>query len=182
MAAVEEGGLSIPEIARIFQVGVTFIKKMLKLHRAGEPLDPRHGGGPVPLLQEKETTLLRQELQARPDATLEELQTGPGGQCQVTVESRPRSPAAYRSCTCPGKKSLIASERDEKARKNFGNIASALDINKYVFIDEMGTNLGFTRRYGRAAPGTGSTIRCPGIEGATSRRSALSLWMASARA
>jgi transposase len=74
VAAVEEGGLPIPEVARIFQVGLTFIKKMLKLHRAGEALEPRHGGGPVPLLQEKERTLLRQELKARPDATLEELQ------------------------------------------------------------------------------------------------------------
>ena len=44
VAAVEEGRFSIPEIARLFQVGVTFIKKMLTLHRAGEPLDPRHGG------------------------------------------------------------------------------------------------------------------------------------------
>ena len=74
VAAVEEGGLSSPEVARIFQVGLTFIKKMLKLHRAGESLEPRHGGGPVPLLQEQETTLLRQALKARPDATLEELQ------------------------------------------------------------------------------------------------------------
>src|SRR5262245_1106429 len=73
VAAVEEGGLSIPEAARIFQVGLTFIKKMLRLHRAGESLEPRHGGGPVPLLQEKETTRLQQELKARPDATLEEL-------------------------------------------------------------------------------------------------------------
>ena len=74
VAAVEEGGLSIPEAARIFQVGRTFIKKMLKWQRAGESLAPRHGGGPVPLLQAQETTLLRQELKARPDATLEELQ------------------------------------------------------------------------------------------------------------
>ena len=74
VAAVEDGGLSIPEAARIFQVGLTFIKKMLRLHRAGESLEPRHGGGPVPLLQEKERTLLRHELKARPDATLEELQ------------------------------------------------------------------------------------------------------------
>jgi transposase len=42
--------LSIPKAARIFQVGLTFIKKMLKWHRAGESLEPRHGGGPVPLL------------------------------------------------------------------------------------------------------------------------------------
>jgi transposase-like protein len=46
VATVEEGRLSIPEIARLLQVGVTFIKKRLTLHRAGDPLDPRHGGGP----------------------------------------------------------------------------------------------------------------------------------------
>lgn len=74
VAAVEEGGLSIPEAARIFQVGLTFIQKMLRLHRAGESLAPRHGGGPVPFLQEQETSVLWRELKARPDATLEELQ------------------------------------------------------------------------------------------------------------
>src|SRR5215213_3714914 len=85
VAVVEEGGFSIPEAARIFQVGLTFIKKMLKLHRAGASLEPRHGGGPVPLLQEKETTLLRQELQARPDATLEELQESLAVKCRATA-------------------------------------------------------------------------------------------------
>jgi transposase len=85
VAAVEEGRFSIPEIARLFQVGVTFIKKMLSLHRAGEPLDPRHGGGPIPLLQEPETTRLRQALQARPDATLAELQQVLADTCQVAV-------------------------------------------------------------------------------------------------
>jgi len=72
VAAVEEGRFSLPAIARLFQVGVTFIKKMLKWHRAGEPLDPRHGGGPASARQEKATTLLRQELRARPEATLAE--------------------------------------------------------------------------------------------------------------
>jgi transposase len=85
VAAVAEGRFAIPEIARLFQVGVTFINKMLPLHRAGEPLDPRHGGGPVPILQEKETTRLRQALQARPDATLAELQQVLADTCQVTV-------------------------------------------------------------------------------------------------
>jgi len=93
VAAVEEGSFSIPEIARIFQVGVTFIKKMLKLHRAGDPLDPRHGGGPVPLLQEKEAALLRQEISARPDATLEELQQvlADKGQAPVSLSTISRS-------------------------------------------------------------------------------------------
>ena len=82
---MEDGGLSIPEAARIFQVGLTCIKKRLTLHRAGESLEPRHGGGPVPLLQEQETTLLRQELRARPDAKLEELQQVLAAKCHATA-------------------------------------------------------------------------------------------------
>ena len=85
VTAVEEGRLSIPDTARIFQVGKTFIKKMLRLHRAGEPLEPRHGGGPALLLQERERTLLRQEIRARPDATLEELQQALADKCHATV-------------------------------------------------------------------------------------------------
>jgi transposase len=85
VAAVEEGGLSSPAAARIFQVGLTFIKKMLRWHRAGESLEPRQGGGPVPLLQEQETTLLRQALKARPAATLEELHQALAAQCHATA-------------------------------------------------------------------------------------------------
>lgn len=85
VAAVEGGGLSIPEAARIFHVGLTFIKKMLRLHRAGESLAPRHGGGPVPLLQAQETAVLRQELQTHPDATLEELQHVLTTRCHTTA-------------------------------------------------------------------------------------------------
>jgi transposase len=65
----------------------------------------------------------------------------------------------------PEKKSLIARERDEKARKKFRKIAGAFAMNKYVFIDEMGTNLGLTRRYGRAAPGTRVLEQVPGDRG-----------------
>ena len=48
VAAVAEGGLAIPEVARIFQVGGTVITKRLRFHRAGESLEPRQGGGPGP--------------------------------------------------------------------------------------------------------------------------------------
>lgn len=85
VAAVEEGGLSIPEAARIFRVGLTFIKTMLRLHRAGEALEPRHGGGPVPLLQAQEAALLQRELKGRPAATLEELQQVLTAQCHTTA-------------------------------------------------------------------------------------------------
>ena len=38
-------------------------------------------------------------------------------------------------------------------------------MNNYVFIDEMGTNLGLTRLYGRAAPGTRVLEQVPGDQG-----------------
>jgi transposase len=74
VAAVEQDELTIAEISNLFGVGPTFVKKMLRLYRAGDDLEPRHGGGPEALLQEKELALLRQEVKKHPDATLEELQ------------------------------------------------------------------------------------------------------------
>ena len=75
VAAVEQGELTIVDIAGVFSVGLTFIKKMLRLPRAGEDLAPRHGGGPTPRLQEPEQALLREAVAKQPDVTLAELQT-----------------------------------------------------------------------------------------------------------
>lgn len=74
VAAVEQGELTIAEIARVFSVGLTFVTKMLRLHRTGEDLTPRHGGGPVPLLQEAERELLRTAVAEQADLTLAEAQ------------------------------------------------------------------------------------------------------------
>ena len=103
VAAVGEGTLSIPETARILQVGVTFIKKMRKGQRAGEPVDPRHGGGPGPLLQAKETALLRQEIRGCPAATLAELQTVLAAKCHATV-SLSTIPRSVQGLELPRKK------------------------------------------------------------------------------
>ena len=75
VAAVEQGDFTIAEIATLFGVGMTFVKKMLRLHRAGEDLTPRHGGGPAPKLQDQDRALLRAEIAKQPDAPLAELQT-----------------------------------------------------------------------------------------------------------
>lgn len=72
VAAVEQGELTLVEIARVFSVGLTFVKKMPRWHRAGEGLTPRHGGGPIPLLQEAEREFLRAAVAKQPDVTLAE--------------------------------------------------------------------------------------------------------------
>jgi transposase len=74
VAAVEQGEMTIADIAGVFSVGLTFVKKMLRLHRAGEDLAPRHGGGPTPRLQDPERALLRDAVAKQPDVTLAELQ------------------------------------------------------------------------------------------------------------
>ena len=85
VAAVEQGEHSIPEVAALFGVGVTFVKKMLRLYRAGESLAPRHGGGAQPALQAREHALLRAHVSQRPDISLAELQQALARKRQITV-------------------------------------------------------------------------------------------------
>jgi len=48
VAAVEQGEFTHAEIARLFGVGVTFIKKMLRWQRAGQDWLRGRAGGPSP--------------------------------------------------------------------------------------------------------------------------------------
>jgi transposase len=90
VAAVEQGELTIGEVAQVFSVGVTFVKRMLRLQRAGEDLAPRHSGGSAPKLTESDRELLRETVARDPDVTLAECQTvlserGSGGVSVPTI-------------------------------------------------------------------------------------------------
>jgi transposase len=67
--------MTIGEVARVFSVGRTFVKKMLRLHRAGEDVAPRQGGGAARKLTETDRALLRDTVALSPDVTLAECQT-----------------------------------------------------------------------------------------------------------
>jgi transposase len=101
--AVEQGDLTIAEISQLFGVGPTFIKKMLRLHRAGDDLTPRHGGGPPARLQEQERELLRHAVRTHPDVTLEELQSRLAEHRQV-MASRSTICRALQQLALPRKK------------------------------------------------------------------------------
>ena len=73
VAAYEEGQGTIAEIAALFHVGLTFIKKMIGRSRNGEGLEPKHGGGAKPSLNEVNLEVLRAAVETHPDATLGEL-------------------------------------------------------------------------------------------------------------
>jgi transposase len=120
VAAVEQGELTIADIAEVFSVGLTFIKKMLRLHRAGEDLAPRHGGGPTLLLQDPERALLRAVVAKQPDVTLAELQALLVTHGSRTV-SKPTLCRALQQLNLPRKKK-VSSPRSEMTRngRNFG--------------------------------------------------------------
>ena len=74
VAAYERGDGSIDEIAALFSVGPTFVKKMLRLHRESGDLSPLpHGGGHTPKLSDKHIQMIRAEINRNNDVTIEEL-------------------------------------------------------------------------------------------------------------
>ena len=106
VAAAEQGEHSIPEVARLFNVGTTFVKKMLRLHRNGDDLAPRHGGGSAPALKEAEHNLLRQQIMQQPDASLDELRAVLREQQEVSVSQATVS-RALQALGLPRKKKLF---------------------------------------------------------------------------
>src|SRR3954469_5816270 len=79
VAAVDNQEGSRREIARRFAVDVSCITRLLQLRRQTGSLDPRpHGGGKEPPLDQDGLDRLRRLVQETPDATLKQLQQGPG--------------------------------------------------------------------------------------------------------
>jgi transposase len=105
VAAVEQGDLTIGEVARVFSVGVTFVKKMLRLQRTGEDLAPRHGGGSAPKLTESDRELLRDTVALSPDVTLAECQSVLRAQARRRV-SVPTICRALQQLELPRKKKV----------------------------------------------------------------------------
>jgi transposase len=74
VAAGEDGEGTIAEVAAMFRVGKTFVKKMLRLWREKGELAPHpHGGGATAALTAKQLRALQQQVGTEPDATLAEL-------------------------------------------------------------------------------------------------------------
>jgi transposase len=86
VTAVEAGEGTIAQVAARFQVGQTFVKKMLRQWRERDDLTPRpHGGGATASLGTQHLQKLAQQVKKEPDATLEELCQFLGETAQVRV-------------------------------------------------------------------------------------------------
>jgi transposase len=121
VAAVESGEYPLTEIASLFNVGVTFIKKMRRLQSVGEDLSPRQSPGRKRLLQDSELDLLRAEVEEQADATLAELQTVLAEKRGVTA-SLPTVCRALQKLKLPRKKKPSGTGNERK-RKGGNSVA-----------------------------------------------------------
>lgn len=104
ISAVERSEGTIAEVAELFGVGTTFVKKMLRLHREGANLAPKpHGGGHTPRLDEKQLAKLKAHVKAHNDATIDELREHLATAEQVSV-SRATVGRAIQRLDLPRKK------------------------------------------------------------------------------
>lgn len=160
---VQRGDGSLRQIARRFLVSISFVTRLLQLHRSTASVRPRpHGGGNPAVLGPEGLERLRELVRTQPDATLEELRQRLGASCSTMTISR-----ALRKLGLPRKKKVPrAAEQDrpdvQERRREFCEELAGLDPRRLVFVDECGANTAMTRTHGRAPVGQRVYANTPG--------------------
>jgi transposase len=161
--AVERREGSIRQIARRFVVSLSFVVRLLQIHRRTGSIAPKpHRGGHPPALGPEELERLREAVRQQPDATLEELRQRLGVACSTAAICR-----ALGKLGLPRKKKVPrANDQDrpdvQEQRREFCATLSGIDPHRLVFVDECGANTSMTRTYGRAPAGQRVYTDTPG--------------------
>jgi transposase len=154
---------TLRQIAERFLVSVSFVTRLLQLHRTTGSVEPRpHGGGQPAVLTPEDLERLRELIRDRPDATLEECRRHLGSSCSLATISR-----ALSQLGLPRKKKVPrAAEQDspevQEQRREFCEALADVDPRRLVFVDECGANTAMTRNYGRAPAGERVYADTPG--------------------
>ena len=160
---VERGEGTVRQIAERFLVSLSFVTRLLQLHRSTGSVEPGpHGGGNPAVLTPEDLERLRELIRQRPDATLEECRTHLGASCSLMTISR-----ALSKLGLPRKKKVPrAADRDSprvrQRRREFCEELAGIDPRRLVFVDECGADTAMTRRYGRAPAGQRVYTDTPG--------------------
>jgi transposase len=157
------GDGTLSQIAERFLVSVSFVTRLLQLHRRTGSVEPRpHGGGHPAVLTPDDLERLRELIGERPDATLEECRKHLGSSCSLATLSRalsrlglPRKKKVPRACE-------QGSPEVQEQRREFCEELADIDPRRLVFVDECGANTAMTRRYGRAPAGERVYTDTPG--------------------
>src|SRR3954469_19790290 len=89
LETVERGEGSLRQIARRFLVSLSFVARLLQLHRStGSPQPRPHGGGNPAKLGPQDLERLRGLVRQQPDATLEEWRRRLGAACSTMAICR----------------------------------------------------------------------------------------------
>ena len=147
-----DAGLPLAEAARLFRVCPGTIGRWRRRQRTTGSVAALPRPGRTPRLGPAHAPASRAQIAAAPDATLARHRarwaTGQGGR---PVWPRWRGPSAASASR--SKKVPRASERDEAARAAWWTETARLDPATLVFVDESGTDIAVTPRYGRAPRG-----------------------------
>lgn len=163
LETARHGGATVRQIAERFLVSVSFVTRLLQLHRATGSVEPRpHGGGHPAVLTPEDLERLRELIRDRPDATLEECRRHLGSSCSLATICR----ALFRLGLPRKKKVPRACEQDspevQEQRRAFCEALADVDPQRLVFVDECGANTAMTRTYGRAPAGQRVYSDAPG--------------------
>ena len=161
---VQRGEGSLRQIACRFLVSLSFVTRLLRLHRNTGSLQPKpHGGGNPAVLGPEDLEQLREFVRQEPDARLDELRQRLGVSCSLMTISR-----ALRKLKLPRKKKVLhAQEQDnpevQEQRREFCAELAGVDPQRLVFVDECGANTAMTRTHGRAPVGQRVSASTPGL-------------------
>lgn len=152
LKAVDQG-IPREEVARVFGVSLASIKRYLKQRRETGSLAPKAIPGRPPKKIGPLQKGIRTQLEAHPDATLEEHCELWEAETGIKVSISTMSRVILRLKWTWKKKTLEASERKEEEREIWREQAKHLDTSKIRVIDETGSNIALMRLYGRAPKG-----------------------------
>ncbi|MBA2755229.1 MAG: hypothetical protein H0U40_12335 [Chloroflexia bacterium] len=152
--AAVEGGLAQVEVARRFTVNPRTVRRSLTQQRQTGDLAPRRSPGRTPRIGPAQAGAMRGQVAAHPDVTLED-------HCELWAEAQGVAVSiatmsrVLRGFGITVNKTLHAIERDEANRATWRGELAGLDPADLVVVDESGTNLAITPRYGRAPTASG---------------------------
>jgi transposase len=157
------GDGTLSQIAERFLVSVSFVARLLQLLRTTGSVEPRpHGGGHPPVLTPEDLQRLRELIDDRPDATLEECREHLGCSCSLATISRALSRLGLpRKRKVPRAREQDSPEVQER-RREFREELAGIDPRRLVFVDECGANTSMTRTHGRAPAGQRVYADTPG--------------------
>src|SRR5258708_3502256 len=172
IVAVAQDKQSNRAIAETLSLSEPTIERWTRRQReTGSVVASAHAGGVARGLAPHET-FLRDAVKAQPDISLDELCGRVKTELGLTVSGSMVSRELTRLRLSRKKKSLHDTEREtERVKAMRATFAQHMldDLaplaEKLHFIDEIGTHLGLTRLYGRAAPGERVVEATPGFSG-----------------